>query len=315
MRRRFNNPTVFSLLLCGAIVFGWLSGCGKKDDPVAKAEKNDKDKPGMVAIKDIAKEAYIYGLPMVMNYARHARVLRRQELRQYKAPFNRSTTRPASSRYQRHGRSSRPTATRPTRSSGWTCGRSRWCLACRRSRRAATTPCSSSTCNTYNYGYIGSRATGNERRQLHGRRPRLEGRDAARASRRSSPRRPPSRWPAIRTQLFNPGDMPNVEKVQAGYKVQPLSAFLKQPAPPAAPKIDFAEDRQGAGSRPTSSSTWTSLLQFCPPVGPEDEGDPRQARHASASGRARRSSSRISRRSTRRTSGSGMKEGDEKIDK
>jgi hypothetical protein len=37
--------------------------------------------------------------------------------------------------------------------------------------------------------------------------------------------------------------MPNVEKVQAGYKVQPLSAYLKQAAPPAAaavewPKID-----------------------------------------------------------------------------
>src|SRR5258708_13329973 len=42
-----------------------------------------------------------------------------------------------------------------------------------------------------------------------------------------------------RTQLFNAEDMPNVVKVQAGYKAQPLSAFLKQPAPPAAPKIDF----------------------------------------------------------------------------
>ena len=33
--------------------------------------------------------------------------------------------------------------------------------------------------------------------------------------------------------------MPNVVKVQAGYKVQPLSAFLKQLAPPAAATIDF----------------------------------------------------------------------------
>ena len=37
----------------------------------------------------------------------------------------------------------------------------------------------------------------------------------------------------------------NVKKVQAGYKAQPLSAYLKQPAPPAAPAIDFPEDRQG----------------------------------------------------------------------
>ena len=33
--------------------------------------------------------------------------------------------------------------------------------------------------------------------------------------------------------------MSNVVKVQAGYKAQPLSAFMKQPAPPEAAKIDF----------------------------------------------------------------------------
>ena len=39
-----------------------------------------------------------------------------------------------------------------------------------------------------------------------------------------------------RTQLFNPDDLDNVKKIQAGYKAQPLSAFLGQPAPPA-PKV------------------------------------------------------------------------------
>ena len=42
-----------------------------------------------------------------------------------------------------------------------------------------------------------------------------------------------------RTQLFNPDDLDNVKKVQAGYKVQTLSAYLKQPATAAAPTIDF----------------------------------------------------------------------------
>ena len=36
-----------------------------------------------------------------------------------------------------------------------------------------------------------------------------------------------------RTQLFNPGDIENVKKIQAGYKVQPLSEFLGMPAPAA----------------------------------------------------------------------------------
>jgi len=43
----------------------------------------------------------------------------------------------------------------------------------------------------------------------------------------------------FRTQLFNPGDIDGVKVVQAGYKAQPLSAFLNQPAPPASPALDF----------------------------------------------------------------------------
>src|SRR5262249_3384777 len=38
-----------------------------------------------------------------------------------------------------------------------------------------------------------------------------------------------------RTQVFGPSDMANVAKVQKGYKVQPLSKFLGQPPPAAAP--------------------------------------------------------------------------------
>jgi hypothetical protein len=42
-----------------------------------------------------------------------------------------------------------------------------------------------------------------------------------------------------RTQLFNPDDLDNVKRVQAGYKVQVLSTYLNQPPPPPAPAIDF----------------------------------------------------------------------------
>ena len=49
----------------------------------------------------------------------------------------------------------------------------------------------------------------------------------------------------FRTQLFDAADIDNVKKVQAGYKAQPLSTYLKQPAPPAAPAVAFPEDQQG----------------------------------------------------------------------
>jgi hypothetical protein len=73
----------------------------------------------------------------------------------------------------------------------------------------------------------------------------------------------------FRTQLFNAEDMPNVVKVQAGYKAQPLSAFLKQTAPPAAPKIDFVPATT-AGIKDNFYEYLDAALQFVP-VSPEDK--------------------------------------------
>ena len=92
--------------------------------------------------------------------------------------------------------------------------------------------------NTYNYGYIGSRATGSDPGDYLVVGPGWKG-DKPAGIKKVFSSTTPFAFTLFRTQLFNPQDMPNVEKVQAGYKVQPLSAFLKQPAPPAAPKIDF----------------------------------------------------------------------------
>jgi len=75
-------------------------------------------------------------------------------------------------------------------------------------------------------------------------------------------------FPGYRTQLFNPGDLENVKKIQAGYKVETLSAFLGQPAPKAAPAIDFIKPLTAAEQR-TSIEFFNVLnfvLQFCPTV-------------------------------------------------
>jgi len=72
-----------------------------------------------------------------------------------------------------------------------------------------------------------------------------------------------------RTQLFNPADMPNVQKVQAGSRVQPLSAYLKQPPAEPAPAVDFPRiDRE---SMKTNFFGYLDfLLRFAPP-GPEEK--------------------------------------------
>ena len=74
----------------------------------------------------------------------------------------------------------------------------------------------------------------------------------------------------IRTQLFNQKDMPNVEKVQSGYKAQPLSAFLKQPAPAAAPKIDFVPATT-AGIKANFFEYLDAALQYVPPTAEDKE--------------------------------------------
>src|SRR3954468_7898517 len=92
--------------------------------------------------------------------------------------------------------------------------------------------------NTFNYGYVGSRATGREAGDYMVVGPNWQGTTPPGIKKvfQSTTRFSAA---AYRTHLFNPEDMPNVVKIQAGYKVQPLSTYLNQPAPPAAPLIDF----------------------------------------------------------------------------
>jgi hypothetical protein len=92
--------------------------------------------------------------------------------------------------------------------------------------------------NTYNYGYIGTRATGSEPGDYMVIGPNWNGATPAGIKKvfRSSTQFSVAGY---RTQLFSPDDLDNVKKVQDGYKVQTLSPNLKQPPPPPAPAIDF----------------------------------------------------------------------------
>ncbi|HQR77776.1 MAG TPA: DUF1214 domain-containing protein, partial [Burkholderiaceae bacterium] len=84
-----------------------------------------------------------------------------------------------------------------------------------------------------------------------------------------------------RTQLFNPADIDNVKKIQAGYKVQPLSAFLGQPAPAAAPAIDFPKFVGEDPFKTEFPAFLDFLLQFAPAIGPAAADAPLRAKFAS----------------------------------
>ncbi|NVD41037.1 DUF1254 domain-containing protein [Ensifer sp. HO-A22] len=118
---------------------------------------------------------------------------------------------------------------------------------------------------TFNFAYVGSRATGNEAGSYLLAGPNWKGETPAgiKAVIRSETE---FAFVLYRTQLFNPDDLDNVKKIQAGYKVEPLSTFLGQPAPAPAPAVDFIAPLSAADEKtsPDFFKVLNFILQFCP---------------------------------------------------
>jgi hypothetical protein len=83
---------------------------------------------------------------------------------------------------------------------------------------------------TFNFAYVGSRATGNGAGSFLLAGPKWNGETPLGIK---SVIRSETDFVFVlyRTQLLNPSDIENVKRLQAGYKVQSLSQFLGQPAP------------------------------------------------------------------------------------
>ena len=68
----------------------------------------------------------------------------------------------------------------------------------------------------------------------------------------------------FRTQLFNEADLPKVNKIQSGYHVQLLSEFLHQPAPPAAPAPNWPKPTDDMLTTAAIFPYVNFLFQFAP---------------------------------------------------
>jgi hypothetical protein len=120
---------------------------------------------------------------------------------------------------------------------------------------------------SFNYGYVGSRATGNDAGCYMIAGPDWKG-ETPKGIKQAFHSETQFGLEIYRTQLFNSADLGNVKKIQAGYTIQPLSAFLHTPAPPAPPTPDFPAFTEDA-FKTDFPKYLNFLLQYCPPVDEE----------------------------------------------
>ena len=118
---------------------------------------------------------------------------------------------------------------------------------------------------THNFDYLGSRATGND-----GGSYLIAGPDWKGKTPKGIKKVIHSETELIvalyRTQLLSPDDIEEVKAIQKDYIVQPLSAFLSQPLPKAAPKISFIKPltRDEIKTSPKVFEQLNFVLQFSP---------------------------------------------------
>ena len=116
--------------------------------------------------------------------------------------------------------------------------------------------------NTFNYAIIGTRTTGNGAGNFMIVGPEWQGETPAGIKQVFRSEHGDSRLILFRTQLFNPQDMPDVEKVQAGYQARTLSAFTGKAGAGRGTADRLAGDQSradaGHASSSTSISSWSS---------------------------------------------------------
>ncbi len=217
----------------------------------------------------IAKEAYVYGFPMVDSYRIQYSYAIDRSSPEFKAPWNEIAS---SARVYTPEDKAVQTPNSDTPYSFLS-------LDLRTEPIVLTVPPIEKTryfsvqlidAYTFNFAYLGSRATGNAGGSYLIAGPSWKG------------SKPPGVKAVIRsetqfitalyrTQLFGPDDLEAVKKVQAGYKVQPLSAFLGKTAPVAAPAIDFPKPLSTEDER--TSPEFFSILNFLLGFAPTDPSE------------------------------------------
>ena len=210
----------------------------------------------------IAKEAYVYGFPMVMNYKTMYAYAIDRGGDEYKAPFN---------TIDNIARVYTPADTTIVSPNSDTPYSFLW-MDLRAEPLVLGVPTIEQSryysiqlidLYTFNFDYIGTRATGNKAGQYVLAGPNWKG-DAPEGVNGVIRSETEFVLAVYRTQLFGPDDLDKVKEIQASYSVQTLSQFLAGSPPAAAATVDFPTFDPKALTNSDFFEYLAFMLQFCP---------------------------------------------------
>src|SRR5271167_2169542 len=214
--------------------------------------------------RTIAKEAYTYGFPMVDSYRiQHAYFVDRENP-EFKAPWNQLRNIPRV--YTPEDRAIQtPNSDTPYSFIGMDLRVEPIVLTVPAIEKERYFSIQLIDAYTFNFDYIGTRTSGNDGGSFLIAGPDWKGK-MPKGVKKVIRSETELLLAGYRTQLFNLADLENVKKIQAGYKAQPLSAFLGQTAPKPAPAIEFIKPLTPEQQResPEFFNILSFVLQFCP---------------------------------------------------
>jgi hypothetical protein len=219
--------------------------------------------------KAIAKEAYIYGFPMVVNYKTMYMYVINEKSPEYKGPFNYLGCE-ARLLTPEDKAVVTPNADTP------------YCMFW---VDIKTEPAVISVPEmepdrfyhfqlvdlyTHNFGYIGTLTTGNKAGRFLISGPDWNGKKP-KGIKKMIRCETDIFFTIVRTQLFDPEDMDTVKKIQDAYNLQPLSAYLGKEVSTAAPTLNFPEWKEGDQFNAGFFTYFDFMLSLIQPVKEEKE--------------------------------------------
>ena len=246
----------------------------KTGDPVNPAEA-----------RAIAREAYIYGYPLVGNYLVCYNYFVNSKSPEFKTPWNLICNIPRVYTHEDKAVKA-PNSDTPYSMLGMDLRTEPLVITVPPIEKQRYFSIQLIDLYTFNFDYIGSRTTGNDGGRFLVAGPGWKG-EVPKGIKKVIRSETELALAIYRTQLFNPGDLDNVKKVQSGYKVQMLSEFLDQPNHKAAPEIDFIEPLtlDTLKTSPDFFKILNFALKFCPTHPSEKELMARFARIGVGAGR------------------------------